>query len=196
MSDIAILKEMIKNTATVPLQEDPYGKKQVRLEEPDLPNCFVTIYGMPNDDQVIVIKADTFKSPNTVFTGSKGECKRADFVIIANTDTKKVIICIEMKAKSTTSSEKEIIQQLKGAQCFVAYCQEIGKIFWEQKIFLDDYIYRFVTIRNINIDMRPTREQKTMTHDKPERMLKISSPKYLEFNHLIGKENQDRGKRR
>ena len=38
MSDIAILKEMIKQSATVPLVEDSYGKKQVKLTEPALPN--------------------------------------------------------------------------------------------------------------------------------------------------------------
>jgi hypothetical protein len=41
-----------------------------------------------------------------------------------------------MKAKSKTSLEWEIIQQLKGAQCFVAYCQKIGKEFWSAKQFL------------------------------------------------------------
>ncbi|MDP5016295.1 MAG: hypothetical protein NWQ43_03125, partial [Dolichospermum sp.] len=92
MSDIAILKQMIKETATVPL-EKKNGKNLVTLTEPDLPDCFVTIHGMPHNDEVIIIKADKFKSPDTVFIGSKGECKRADFVIIAYTDTKKVILC-------------------------------------------------------------------------------------------------------
>jgi hypothetical protein len=186
MSDIAILKEMIKQSATVPLVEDSYGKKQVKLTEPALPNCFVTIRGMPNDDQVIIIKVDDFTSPKAIFGGSQGECKRADFAIIADTGKKKVILCIEMKAKSKTSLEWEIIQQLKGAQCFVAYCQKIGKEFWSAKHFLDAYVYRFVTIRNINIHKKPTREAITDNHDCPENMLKISSPHYLQFNFLIG----------
>ncbi|MTJ14365.1 hypothetical protein FJR11_17625 [Anabaena sp. UHCC 0187] len=185
MSDIAILKQMIKEIATVPL-EKKNGKNLVTLTEPDLPDCFVTIHGMPHNDEVIIIKADEFKSPDTVFIGSKGECKRADFVIVADTDTKKVILCIEMKAKTTTSTEKKIIEQLKGAKCFVTYCQKIGKEFWAQPTFLDSYVYRFVTIRNINIHKRPTREEITVTHDIPERMLKISSPKGLQFNRLIG----------
>jgi len=186
MSDIAILKEMIKESATVPLVEDSYGKKQVRLTEPALPNCFVTIRGMPNDAQVIIIKVDDFTSPKAIFGGSKGECKRADFAIIADTGKKKVILCIEMKAKSKTSLEWEIIQQLKGAQCFIAYCQKIGKEFWSAKQFLDAYVYRFVTIRNINIHKKPTREAMTDNHDCPENMLKVSSPNYLQFNFLIG----------
>ncbi|QLE56180.1 hypothetical protein [Nostoc sp. TCL26-01] len=186
MSDIAILKQMIKETATVPLEFDDNNKKKVILREPDLPNCYVTINGMPDDHQVIIIKADQFKSPNTIFTGSKGECKRADFVIVADIDTKKVILFIEMKAKTKTSTEWEIIQQLKGAQCFVAYCQKIGQEFWRYPNFLESYVYRFVTIRNINIHKKPTREKITDDHDSPEQMLKVSSPHYLQFNRLIG----------
>lgn len=186
MSDIAILKEMIQESAKVPLVEDSYGKKKVTLREPPPADYSVTIHGMPDDAQVIVIKADAFPAPSKIFTSSKGQCKRADFVIIADTSKKKTILCIEMKAKATTSPESEIIQQLKGAQCFVAYCQKIGKEFWSAKQFLDAYVYRFVTIRNINIHKKPTRESITDNHDCPENMLKISSPNHLQFNLLIG----------
>ncbi|MEH2339326.1 hypothetical protein [Nostoc sp.] len=184
--DITILKEMINKTATVLLEDDGYGKNKVILREPPPANYDVTIYGMPDDDEVIIINADKFKSPDTVFKGNRGECKRADFVIVADTGKKKVILCIEMKAKASTSTEWEIIQQLKGAQCFIAYCQQIGKKYWGQKNFLDTCVYRFVTIRNINIHKKPTREKITDDHDSPERMLKISSPHYLQFNRLIG----------
>lgn len=88
MSDIAILKEMIKETAIVPLEGND-NKKKVILREPPPANYSVTIHEMPNDDEVIIIKADTFSSPNQVFQGNNGECKRADFVIIANTNKKK-----------------------------------------------------------------------------------------------------------
>ncbi len=186
MSDIAILKEMIQKTATIPL-EDRHNKKQVTLAEPPPANYSVTIYGMPANDEVIIIKADTFSSPNTVFKGNHGECKRADFVIIADTDNKKVILCIEMKA-GKGGSETDIIQQLKGAQCFVAYCREIGQSFWNQQDFLQRYKYRFVSIRDISISKKKTRTERSIgTHNRPDRMLKISSPNRLEFNHLVGK---------
>ena len=184
MSDIAILKEMIKDTATVPLTKNNYGKNQVILEEAN--DYSVTINGMPDNDQVIVIKTDAFSASNAVFKGNRGECKRADFVIIADTDTKKRIIFIELKAKK--DSETEIIQQLTGAQCFVAYCQEIGRKFWQQKSFLDNYQSRFVSIGHINVPKRKTRiERSTDNHDSPERMLKIDWPDYIEFNHLAGR---------
>jgi hypothetical protein len=185
MFDIAILKEMIKETVTVPLEEKN-GKKLVTLTEPDLPDCFVTIHGMPDEDAVILIKADTFKSPDSVFNGGHGECKRADFIIVADTNTKKVIICVELK--KTKDDEKSIIKQLIGAKCFVLYCQEIGKSFWGQPNFLRDYQYRFVSINHISIAKKKTRiERVDGLHDRPDRMLKISSPNHLEFDHLAGR---------
>jgi hypothetical protein len=85
-------------------------------------------------------------------------------------------------------TEKEIIRQLKGAQCFVAYCREIGQSFWDHQNFLKEYEYRFVSIRNISIPKKTTRpSSRSPLHDRPDRMLKISSPKGLQFNHLAGK---------
>lgn len=183
MPDIEILDQMIRNDVKVALTEN-YGKKMVVLTEHQQPDSIVTIAGMP--DNAIVIKADVFKSPDTVFTGSHGECKRADFVIVANNGNKKTIVCIEMKAR--TNSEKEIIQQLMGARCFITYCQEIGKEFWKQEDFLDEYVFRFVSISRTCIAKSKTRVNRdSVVHDKPDRMLKISSPHRLEFNHLAGK---------
>lgn len=182
MPDINMLHELIKDTAKQALV-DNYGKKQTILTEPQCLGVSVTISGLPND--VIVIKADAFNSPDTVFMGARGECKRADFVIIAKTDNKKVILCIEMKAKKGT--EKEIIQQLTGAQCFVSYCQEIGKAFWNQPDFLRGYVYRFVSISQISIAKSKTRTTRSAdTHDCPRKMLKITYPHHLQFKHLVG----------
>ena len=184
-SDIFILKKMIQPTAIEKL-ESKYQKNIVELKE-ESDNYSLTIHGMPDDQKVIVIKVDTFSAPKEIFQGSRGECKRADFVIIANiSKVGKFIVFIEMKGGKNTS-EGEIIQQLKGAQCFVEYCQAIGKSFWEKRDFLDDYKYRFVSFKNIKISKKPTRyKSKANIHDTPENMLKINSPHYIQFNHLIG----------
>ncbi len=197
MSDIAILKEMIQESATVPLSEQQNGKRvsyAIALTETqsEPQNSYsVTINGMPKHDEVIIIKADAFPAPRQIFQGKKGECKRADFVIIANTNTEKVILCLEMKKKK--GSNKTIIQQLTGAKCFVSYCQEIGKAFWHQHNFLDAYQYRFVSIGHISMSKKKTRPYSRKTrsdssngiHDRPDRMLKISSQNVLEFNYLV-----------
>ncbi len=197
MSDVAILKQMIKESATLPLSEQQNGKRlsyAVVLTEPqpNLKNSYsVTINGMPKHDEVIVIKADAFPAPREIFKGKKGECKRADFVVIANTNIEKIILCIEMKKKKGLN--KTIIQQLIGAKCFVNYCQEIGKAFWHQQNFLDGYQYRFVSIGHISMSKKKTRpysrnkckDSSSGMHDCPERMLRISSQNVLEFNYLI-----------
>lgn len=197
MSDIAILKQMIQESATVPLEEQQNGRRLsyaivLNESQPDPKNSYsVTINGMPKDDEVIVIKADAFPAARKIFKGKKGECKRADFVIIVNTNTEKIILCIEMKKNK--GENPKIIQQLTGAKCFVSYCQEIGKAFWHQHNFLDDYQYRFVSIGHISISKKTTRPYslKTRTnssnciHDRPDRMLKISGHNSLEFNRLV-----------
>ena len=192
MSDIAILKEMIqeKKDAIVALnerREKTHLKYSVLLTE--LQDSYsVTIDGMPKPDEVIIIHVDKFKLAGEFCNGSKGECKRADFVIITDTATEKIILCIEMKKRK--DSNKTIIQQLKGAKCFVYYCQEIGKEFWNQYNFLKDYQYRFVSICHIPISKTKTRSDlKTInpneTHNSPERMLKISGKNHIQFNSLL-----------
>jgi hypothetical protein len=187
MSDIAILKEMIQETATVSLENDLDGRNKVILKEPKPPNYYVTICGMPNDDNVIIINPEEFKSLDTIFKGNRGERKRADFIIIADTGKKKVILCIEMKA-GKGGEMKDIIAQLQGAQCFIAYCREIGKSFWDHPNFLKDYDCRFISIKNIT--------QKTNTRFDVNRIypnqnlaskLKIlhRSGKSFEFKHLV-----------
>ncbi len=182
MPDIEILLEMIKDDARLGVV-NCNGKNQVTLVEPQNDKGSVVVFGLPDD--IVVIKADMFTSPDSVFCGSKGECKRADFVMVANSGKKRVIVCIEMKARR--DSAKEIVQQLAGTRCFMAYCQEIGKTFWQKKDFLNDYVYRFVSIGQISIAKKQTRMTRHAgLHDRPERMLKIAWPHHLQFNQLAG----------
>ncbi len=182
MSDIEILKEMIRDLAVVTLVNNQ-SRNKVILSEPLPADYSVTIEGMPSEENVIVIKADQFKAPDTIFRGQNGECKRADFVVIANTEKKKVILCIELKAKSG-GHNNEILQQLQGAKCFAEYCKEIGKSFWKQPEFLNDYEYRFVIIRD-------TRVQKQRSIIKVESDFASKIPilvrqgSRLQFNDLI-----------
>ena len=132
MSDLKILKELIIDEALVTIEDGLYGKPKVTLVEPKNqchPEYTVDINNIPKNS--IVIKTDTFPAPKHIFNGSKGECKHADFVIIAETmiknKPKNLIIFIELK-KGKGNSQASIIQQLKGAQCIIAYypVQKVG----------------------------------------------------------------------
>jgi hypothetical protein len=186
MDDFEILDRMIQPQAKAELVDSGSSKPQVILTEANL--YAVTILGMPDRENVIIIKGDTFDAPQQIFNGKHGECKRADFMIIARLDERrKYVVYIEMKARVTTSKGREIIHQLQGTQCFFKYCEEIGKVFWEEPNFLAGYKSRFVSFRNIGLNKRPTREKAAIPHDRPDRMLKLNSTKSIQFNQLIGK---------
>ncbi len=182
-TDIEILHQMIVDEAKLELQVDPYGKSNVQLTESQSPNSSITISNLP--DEIIVINLDSFWSLDTMFEHERGQCKRADFVIIAD-DDRRVIIYIEMKKNK--APEHHIVQQLTGAHCFVTFCQKIGQAqaFWNQSDFLNDFEHRFVSISHTSIPKKPTRIQpRSGIHDRPERLLKLSSPAYLTVKRLI-----------
>lgn len=180
MPDMAILSQMIKGAAMVQLKEE-YGKPLVKLSEPQAPDSSATIRNLPND--AMVIKVDAFRSPDDVFNGVNGECKRADYVIISA--EKKCIIYIEMKR--TKDGWNQIVKQLLGSQCFVKYCQEVGKGFWNENEFLNGYKSRFISIGHTSIAKRKTRiTRNAERHDTPDQAMKVDWPNYLQFNQLAG----------
>ncbi len=190
MSDFDILRDLIRDE-TLASVECQHGKKIIVLEEPGNQQqsaYSLKICNVPDD--IIAFKADAFPPPNSIFKNSKGECKRADFVVIASDDKANWIVYIEMKS-GKGDSEKEIEQQLRGAQCLVAYCRAIGQEFWQEPKFLEkkNYQQRFISVKNIGIPKRPTQMRpESGQHDTPERMLKINAPAEgdLRFNKLVG----------
>ena len=184
MNDITILQKMLNVSAQVPLQQSA-GNISVKLKDKQAKTS-VEITDIPHDS--IVIRAEAFKPP-TVFKGSKGERRRADFVIVSNAATEKWIICIETQA-GTGKDPEDVEQQLKGAQCFIGYCKCIGKSFWQSEKFLDDYQYRFVSIAGININKQSTRfyqprnVSREISHDSPDAFLEILARQSLYFDEL------------
>lgn len=181
-----ILRALIKKEALVEVEYN-YSRPALVLEEADSePPYNIKVIGIPND--TIAFKADIFPSPKAIFKGDKGECKRADFILITRTSKANWIVYIEMK-RGGSRSAKEITQQLKGAKCLLDYCRAIGRTFWRKPIFLEekDYQQRFVSIKNVSMNKRPTRmPPQSGLHDSPEKMLKIKSPgEKMQFRELI-----------
>ncbi len=188
MSDLDTLRQMIRQEAQIALKQDRYGNFVVKLTERQCEDSSVTIHKMPEPEQAVVINVDDFWSVDKMFEHEKGQCKRADYVIVAHFDIQKIIIYIEMK--KTHAQAKTIIQQLTGTRCFVAFCREIARApaFWNEENFLEDYEERFVYLgeTNIKINKRPTRiEPNQGIHDSPERMLKLKAPHHLTLRRLI-----------
>jgi hypothetical protein len=161
-------------------EEGEYGKPCIKLEETKSePNYSITIQQTPQD--AIAIKTDKFSDLKSFFKCSSdiGQCKRADFVIIAIANKK--LIFIELcKVKKQA---KEVEQQLKGAQCVIEYCRSIGDKFYDCDSFLDGYSSYFVSIDNIGVSKKSSIVP-SGKNNEPNKFLKISAPHRLPFNAL------------
>ena len=185
MNDIQILREMLTPDAQVTLQS---GQGRPSAQLTDLQSgTTVEIKGVPPDS--IVIRAEDFENPLAVFNGTKGERKRADFVIVSNDERgRKWIICIETQEMDAKLAS-HVIQQLKGAACFISYCKCIGRSFWKLEEFLEDYQYRFVSIVDLNFNKSKRQTQPFYSagelHNRPDEFLKISRSPTIYFRKLI-----------
>ena len=188
MSDLAVLHALINEIAPIS-KKDRHPKPFVVLEEMgdgQEDGYSVTLSNVPDD--LVAIKTDQFPSPKGFFKNDKGECKRADYVLI--TEAQKWIVYIEMKGGKIHSS-KEVIQQLQGTECLLIYCQAVGRKFWQDQRFLDigRYRQRFVCIMNVKVNKQGTKPpRRSKLHDKPEDVLKLPSPanQRLPFLRLVG----------
>lgn len=188
MNEIEILQTMLVSNAQIPLQPGP-GRPSVTLTDKQAQTT-VEIKGVPHD--TVVVRAEEFEAPLDIFNGSRGERRRADFVIVSDDGKRKWIICIETQA-GNTKTRSHVEQQLKGATCFMSYCKCIGKLFWESNEFLDDYQYRYVSMVDIhaNKEIRRTRHYPYRAqsdgglHDTPADFLKFYRSKSLYFSKLI-----------
>ena len=185
VNDIQILQEMLNPDAQVPLQSGQ-GRPSVQLTDLQS-HMTVEIKGIPLAS--IVVRAESFEEPLTVFNGTKGERKRADFVIVSNDEReRKWVICIETQEMDSKLAS-HVTQQLKGAYCFINYCKCIGKSFWASDEFLDGYQYRFVSIVDINFNRSRRQTQPFYStgelHNSPDEFLKISRSPTIYFRRLI-----------
>jgi hypothetical protein len=182
MTSIALLRQMIKPAAQVAL--DVRGNKaSVELHEPQAPDSKLRIRGLPAE--TIVIKIDCFPSPDALFGCHSGECKRADYAIVAASEKKRRILYLELKR--TKADHSDVVKQLQGARCVMLYCEQIASAFFDTDRLFHGYESRFVSCGHTSINKRKTRvERSSARHDRPEHFMKIDWPGTLEFNHLVG----------
>lgn len=183
MDDFQILRVLFKKEALACVKE----KKWIILEERNNQNnqsYTLNITGIPED--IIAFKADMFPAPICVFKNTKHECRRADYVIIArdeNRNSRRWIVYVEMKRGRGVTQDVEL--QLRGAKCLVAYCRAIGQEFWGKRLFLERYTEHFVSVNQIGISKRQTRQTRKLRSGV--NMLSISAPSgKLPFNQLLG----------
>ena len=184
-SDLDVLRELINEDALVQFEESAHERRVAVLKEADDPYRYsITIKGVPKD--AVVIKTDAFPAPESIFKCRRGECKRADYVIVAISGKRSYVVYVELKKGKF---KRDIVSQLKGSECFVSYCRAIACRFWGRSNFLSSCESRFVSITKIGLRKSRTRDPRHAgRHDAPESMLKIDNVKDggpLHFSKLI-----------
>lgn len=181
MTCLELIERLIAPGARVAIEPNAYNFKVTLLE----PGCDsqATIYNVPED--CIVIRLDDNVDVGKMFSGSFGECKRSDFILVAETQGTLVLVHIEMK--KSRGSKADIMKQLRGSRCFTHYLQELGRVFGQHSDFLKDARHRFVSIKHSGPRKRRTRiDRDAGVHDCPENVLAISSPHRVEFSMISG----------
>ena len=165
MSDTQILGEMMHAEAT-----HEYRGSSAKLSEPQAKDHSVVIEGIPGD--AVIIKADQFPPPRRFLKGSKDERRRADYVIISESEKKIVYIELKMSLPYGERRESIVTNQLRGARCVVAYCQEMGRMFWGKGKFLSGYKDCYVCLTHMNLAKSRTRidqNDRNYPHRTPEK---------------------------
>lgn len=182
LNDIDILNQLISDSARVELLSH-YENFKAILDEPEEPDVKVEVLNIPED--AIVIKADRFRAQHEIFKGDKGECKRADYVIVSA--LKRKIIYIELK--KTKEENNHIEKQLRGALCFIDYCKSLGQQFWGKNDFLSSFENRFISICHCGgLQKRRTSiEREDSRCDMPNMPLKIKYTQSIQFKILAGR---------
>ena len=186
-SDLDVLRELINQDAFVRLDgSDHEGRVAVLEEVTDSGRIQYSVKITKVPDNAVVIKADAFPAPRNIFKCQRGECKRADYIIVASFGNRSYVVYVEMKKGK---GDPNVVHQLKGSECFVSYCRAIACRFWGRENFLSPCESRFVSITKIGESKFGTRRRRQADlHDDPERMLKIDYIRdggKLPFSRLI-----------
>lgn len=192
MNDLHILRALLKDEVLAPADDTQQDRKELLLKEPQDRSYELRIVGAPYD--TIAFRADAFPPSRHIFRGSRGERKRADYVIVANENERSWIVYVEMKGGNDALAS-EITAQLRGAHCLVAYCRAIGRQFWGESAFLEpgNYCERFVSVKSVGSSKKPSWPSPRPRNDSPETMWKFKNPprSTLRFRELVeGKHSQ------
>lgn len=186
MNDLDILRALLRDEVLAPASGTQTNQKDLILTEPQDQSYELRIIRAPYD--TIAFRADAFPPPRHIFRGSRGERKRADYVIVANEDERSWIVYVEMKGGNSALAS-EIAAQLRGAHCLVAYCRAIGRQFWGARAFLEPGNYRehFVSVKNVRSSKKPSWPSPRPRNDSPETMWKFKNPprSTLRFRELV-----------
>ena len=179
MTELQTLTELFHKSSVIEAHEDGKSFKLI-LQEASAPTSRVEVTQIKGD--FLAVNLDDNFNNEIIFSGAKGSCKRADYMLISV--AQKTVVFIEMKnSKGGTLQEKQ--QQLSGSRCFFDYCQSILKHFFDET-FISDYQLRFALFLDTRMNKKRTRpKQGIALHDSPKSPLVLKGQRKLKLEFLL-----------
>lgn len=182
--DLRILREMLVPEMILEPFIGTDGKAWLRLTDPDNPRSCVTITDLL--PHTLAFKSDAFTVPGRCFQSSRGEAKRADYILISAGEKERWVIFIEIKGSPRFAYNAAIYNQLRGSRCFFEYVRIIGRSFWESPEFLKEYHERYVVFPRATHRGKPAnRFPGSLTHNTPEQVRRIMENMGIRFRKLV-----------
>jgi len=130
----------------------------------------VTVYNVPQKTILLSLhEYEKLKIGNylkRILNADPGIFKSCDYLII--TVMKEELYWVFVELKSEEFKKNYIIQQFKGASCFIEYCNAIIEHFFNPSIKSMTINTRYVLIAGKPLDKRRTKSIKYTKHTKPE----------------------------
>ena len=177
MSAVNALKTILVDDVIIPLTKEK-SKNCCVLSEAKA-NYSYEIHSVPDD--MLVIHCDKFPDTGKFFKGKNNECKRADYVLIS--DSERAIMIFEL-IKSNSKSAGKVTDQLKGAKCILDYCESISLEFLGKNDIFVDYTYRYYKVVSTMAKKRAFSEYERTENTKPELHKKLSGS-FARFEWLL-----------
>lgn len=140
--DLQILREMLVPDMILEPETGVDGKPRLRLTDPDNPNACVTITGLL--PHTLAVKSDRAACISRCFQSSRGEARRADYILICAGEKERWVVFVELKGSMKYTSFHGLASQLLGSRCFFEYVRCTGRMFWACPGFLSAYAERYV----------------------------------------------------
>ena len=109
------------------------------------------------------------------------ECKRADYVLVS--ESNQIVMYFELKNSNKSASYKEIVAQLKVARCVVDYMQSIATQFLNEPMIFKNYTHLYY--KGIINTVRKRSFSKIDTNNISPEFPRTLTGSYAAFGHLL-----------
>lgn len=184
MEDFNVLKELFLPKFLI---ESAAGKIVLEEKEPSAKLKSIVLRGLPQT--AFALKLDDGEL-GYFLNHENGQRRCCDYILIIFKDKKRLLFFVELK--SARWKQKHVVQQLRGGNCVISYCESVLSQFQNRHDFFSDFERRYFSFHQpVSIAKKPTRPKlgnySVNTADQVHRFpFPKSSGSEIHLRHILG----------